>query len=166
MRDKEMPYSPFHNHFPEIAERETRTVIVLDRLKFDLPPAQYSFLEMFCDEPGCDCRRAFFSVVSSIQKDIQAVIAWGWETREFYVKWMGDDDPVIMRGLIGPALNLASPQSNFAPALLDLFRNVLLEDAAYVDRIKRHYAMFRQKIDNKASPAVLGKKKRSQKKKA
>jgi hypothetical protein len=149
-----MPYSLFYNHFSEIAESETRTVTVPERSEFNLPPAHYSFLEMFCDEPGCDCRRVFFSVVSSLQKDIQAVITWGWEKREFYAKWMGDDDPHIIRDLMGPALNLASPQSNYAPALLDLFRNVLLKDAAYVDRIKRHYAMFRQKIDNKACPTV------------
>jgi hypothetical protein len=88
-----MPYSSFHSRFPEIAERETRTVTLLELSDFNLPPAHYSFLEMFCDEPGCDCRRAFFSVVSSLQQDIKAVIAWGWEEREFYAKWMGDNDP-------------------------------------------------------------------------
>ena len=146
---KTMPYSLFHNYFPDIAERETRTVTVFENSKFNLPPAQYYFLEMFCDEPGCDCRRAFFTVKSSLQKDIKAVIAWGWETPEFYAKWMGDNDPLIIRDLIGPTLNLGSPQSKLAPALLDVFRTVLLEDAVFVNRIKRHYAMFRKKIDNK-----------------
>ena len=161
MRDiKIMPYSLFYNHFHEISEHETRIVTVIDQSVFNLPPADYSFLEMFCDEPGCDCRRVFFSVLSSLQNDIQAVITWGWEKREFYAKWMGDDDPIIIRDLIGPALNLVSPQTKFASALLDLFRNVLLKDAAYVDRIKRHYAMFRQKIDNQANSACLRKKKR------
>jgi hypothetical protein len=121
-REIKMPYSLFHSRFPKVAERETRTVTVINSADFNLPPARYSFLEMFCDEPGCDCRRVFFSVVSSLQKDIQAVITWGWEEREFYVTWMGNDDPRMIRDLIGPALNLASPQSNIAPALLDLFR--------------------------------------------
>ena len=94
-----MPYSLFHSRFPDVAERETRTVTVLDSADFNLPPARYSFLEMFCDEPGCDCRRVFFSVVSSLQKDIQAVITWGWEDQEFYVTWMGDDDPHIINDL-------------------------------------------------------------------
>ncbi len=153
-----MPYSLFHSRFPDVAERETRTVTVIDSSDFNLPPAHYSFLEMFCDEPGCDCRRVFFSVVSSLQKDIQAVIAWGWEEREFYTKWMGDDDPRFINDLIGPALNLASPRSNLAPALLYLLRNVLLQDAAYVERVKRHYAMFRQEVDKKAKRVVQGKK--------
>ncbi len=160
-----MPYSLFHSRYPDVAERETRTVIVIDSSDFNLPPAHYSFLEMFCDEPGCDCRRVFFSVVSSLQKDIQAVIAWGWEEREFYTKWMGDDDPRIINDLIGPALNLSSPQSNLAPALLYLFRNVLLQDTTYIERVKRHYAMFRQEVDNNAKRVVQGKKRRKRKRK-
>jgi hypothetical protein len=142
-----MPYTVFHSLFPELAERETRTVTVVHRLHFNLPPAQYAFLEMFCDEPGCDCRRVLFSVLSSLHEDVQAVIAWGWEDQEFYVKWLGDNDPIVIEELKGPALNLASSQSNLAPALLDLFRKVLLQDTPYLERVKRHYAMFREEID-------------------
>lgn len=160
-----MPYSLFHSRFPEIAERETRTVTLLDHSDFNLPPAHYSFLEMFCDEPGCDCRRVFFSVVSSLQQDIKAVIVWGWEEREFYVKWMGDNDPNVIDGLKGPELNLASPQSNLAPALLHLFREVLLQDISYVERVKRHYAMFRKKIDSKPKTLVQSKKRIKKKRK-
>jgi len=161
-----MQYSSFHSRFPEIAERETRTVTLLDHSDFNLPPAYYSFLEMFCDEPGCDCRRALFSVVSSLQQDIKAVIAWGWEERNFYAKWMGDNDPNVIDGLKGPALNLASPQSNLAPALLVLFREVLLQDIAYVERVKRHYTMFREKIEGKPKTLVQSKKRKKKKRKA
>ena len=56
-------------------------------------------------------------------------------------------------------------QLRFAPALLDLFRNVLLQDTAYVERVKRHYAMFRQEVDNKAKRVVQGKKRRKRKRK-
>lgn len=155
-----MPYTPFHSRFPDVAEHETRSVTVLKPSKFNLPPARYAFLEMFCDEPGCDCRRVFFSVVSSLRKEVEAVIAWGWEEREFYVKWMGDDDPLIIDDLKGPVLNLASPQSNLAPALLDLFREYSLQDTAYIERVKRHYDMFRRDIDNKAKRGVRGKKRK------
>lgn len=159
-----MPYSPFYNRFPEIAKRETRAVTVIDSLSFNLPPGTYSFHEMFCDEPGCDCRRVFFCVVPSFLNDIQAVIAWGWEDITFYSKWIGLKDPQIIKDLKGPALNLSSPQSNLAPALLNLLRKVLLPDTVYVDRIKRHYAMFRETVDGKfktgRSGKVLKKKKR------
>ena len=145
-----MPYSLFHSRFPEVAERETRTITVIDPSHFNVPPAHYSFIEMFCDEPACDCYRVFFSVVSSLQNDIKAVIAWGWEDQNFYAKWMGDNDPRVINDLIGPVLNLASPQSDLAPALLKMFQKVLLQDTAYIERVKQHYIMFREKIDKKS----------------
>ena len=145
-----MPYSPFYNRFPKIAKLETRAVTVIDPSAWNLPPASYYFHEMFCDEPGCDCRRVFFCVVSSLRQDIQAVIAWGWEDITFYAKWMGKNDPHIIKDLKGPALNLASPQSNLAPALLNLLRKVLLPDTTFIERIKRHYDMFRETVDYKS----------------
>lgn len=158
-----MSYSPFYSRFPEIAKCETRAVTVIDSSSWGLPPASYSFHEMFCDEPGCDCRRVFFCVTSSLQQDIQAIIAWGWEDITFYAKWMGVKDPRIINELKGPALNLASPQSNLAPALLNLLRRALLTDTTYVDRVKRHYAMFRETVDDKvkaAGPRKVRKKKK------
>ena len=134
----------------ETAEKETGTFTLFDESAFDLPPAQYSFLEMFCDEPGCDCRRVLFAVASSLEKDVQAVIAWGWEDRNYYVEWAGDDDPKIIDEFMGPVLNRESPQSENAPALLKLFKEVLLDDSNFIEKVKRHYDMFRTGVENRA----------------
>ncbi len=143
-----MPFVLFHDHFPAIAERETRTVTVLERSPAGLPPGHYALLEMYCDEPGCDCRRVFFYVVSSMRKDVQAVIAFGWEQPEFYAEWMKDDDPKVIIDLTGPVLNFGSPQSQLAPAILELVRDVVLKDEQYVQRLQTHYWMFRHRIDS------------------
>ncbi|XCN74873.1 MAG: hypothetical protein Q3M24_09070 [Candidatus Electrothrix aestuarii] len=145
-----MPYSFFYSRFPEIAEQKTRSVTIYDPSEFNLPPADYAFLEMYCDEPGCDCRRVFFTVISSCEDDVKAVISWGWEDQVFYSKWMKNSDPDVIKEMMGPVLNMMSPQSNLAPALLRVFREVLLPDTAYTERIKRHYAMFRQTVDKKS----------------
>lgn len=116
---------------------------------FDLPAWDYSFLEMFCNEKGCDCRRVMFSVVSSHREGLQAVVNWGWEDEDFYAKWLGEVNPDLVEEMKGPCLNLASPQSDLAPAILDLTKNVLLNDPAFVERIKRHYAMFRKKVEGR-----------------
>src|SRR5260370_36719107 len=50
----------------------------------------------------------------------------------------------------GPLVNLASTQRRKAPAILKLAANLLITDAAYVARLKRHYAMLREKIDRAA----------------
>ena len=41
-----------------------------------------------------------------------------------------------------------------APAILDLIENVVLKDAAYVERLKRRYRMFRDVVDGKTSRAT------------
>jgi tetratricopeptide (TPR) repeat protein len=135
--------------FPAIAEQETRTLTVLPDARTSVPAGGYGFLEMFCDEPGCDCRRVFFSVVSSTRHEIEAVVAWGWEDPKFYAAWMNNTDPQVVADLKGPVLNLGSPATALAPALLELTRTVLLQDTDYVERVKRHYQMFRQRIESR-----------------
>ena len=144
-----MPYAGFHNYFPEIGRRETRAVIIRDP-SLPLPPGEYGLIEMYCDEPGCDCRRVFFYVAASFRKGPEAVVAYGWEDEAFYARWMKLDDPVMLKALKGPTLNLGSPQSDLAPAILDLIENVVLKDEAYIERLKRHYRMFRDVVDGKA----------------
>lgn len=156
-----MPYAFFHEHFPEIAERETRSITVQEKLSSGLGPGEYGFLDMYCNERKCDCRRVFFYVVSPTKREPVAVIAYGWESREFYAKWMRDDDPEIIKDLQGPVLNMGSPQSSLAPAILEIVKDIILQDSAYVERIKTHYKMFRDKIDrNLLLKRRRGKKKR------
>ena len=144
-----MPFIMFYELFPEMAKRETRSLTVLPGKRGEIPAGHYGFLDMYCDEPGCDCRRVFLMVLSSPVQRTEAVIAWGWEDESFYRKWSHDDDlpSEQLEALKGPCLNMGSPETELAPALLDFVRNVLLTDPAYVERIKRHYRMFREKIE-------------------
>lgn len=144
-----MAFVGFPEWFPKVAERETRCITVTPEANDDLPPGQYVFLEMYCDEVGCDCRRVFFYVLDANTRDVAAVIAWGWEDEEFYRKWSKNLDESFAPLLKGPVLNDGSRQSRLAPALLKLVREVLLEDPDYIERIKRHYSMFRRKVDRK-----------------
>ncbi|MFC1652192.1 hypothetical protein ACFL3F_00590 [Planctomycetota bacterium] len=148
-----MPYQGFHELFPERAKAETRSIILEGEQKANcpLPAGTYSFLEMFCNERGCDCRRVMFYVLfdQDGQGHLEAVIAWGWENRSFYKKWFRENDPEMLALLKGPILNLGSPQSKLAPALLNLVREVLLQDPAYIERVKSHYWAFRNKIEGR-----------------
>jgi hypothetical protein len=146
-----MPFVPLHELCPDVASRETRTLTLMPGNTFALPPSDYQFCEMYCNEAGCDCRRVFFTVLSSTEREIQAIIAWGWEDAAFYARWLKDNDPRMVQELQGPVLNLGSPQSKNACTLLELAARVLLADAGYRERIKRHYALFRSKIDRGAN---------------
>jgi hypothetical protein len=139
-----MPYEPFHERFPEIAEKETRTLIAFNDP--DLPEGEYGLTEAYCNEPDCDCRRVFINVVDWRTGKVLATIAYGWESKKYYAKWLGDNDPDIIEELKGPALNSWSQQSKLAPALLQKVTYVL-KDQNYLNRIKGHYEMFRATVD-------------------
>jgi hypothetical protein len=139
-----MPMTLFMERFPEVGARETRSAKVAQR--HDLPDGEYGFLEFYCDEPGCDCRRVTISVLrpETGWSKIWATISYGWESADFYRKWSkAGSDPIEMQG---PGLDPLNAQSQFSPALLDLFR-FLLESTEYVERLKRHYRMFRDAVE-------------------
>ena len=143
----ESGYELFGVRFPEIAEKETRNLTIMDSSDFNLPKGIYIFHEMFCCEHGCDCRRVFFYVTFGSQHDLKAVVFYGWESPDFYRKWYNDDDPEMIAEMKGPALNMNSPQSKHAPEILRLVKNVLIKDKDYMDRVKRHYDMFKAEVD-------------------
>src|ERR1035437_577266 len=103
-----MPYAPFSERFPEVAHRETFMFRVALHHP-TLPPGPYALLEAYCDEPGCDCRRVFLHVLRAETRTLEAVIAFGWESRRFYAAWMGYAAPDVLDVLKGPALNVGSP---------------------------------------------------------
>ena len=162
-----MPFVAFHELCPEVAMQETRTIIVPPGARLGVPEGTYQYIEMFCDEPGCDCRRVFFTVVSADQQETEAVISWGWEDLAFYTQWLGFGDEDMAKEMQGPILDLGSPHSRKAEVLLQLARKMLLADPLYVERIKRHYALFRSKIDQgvkKPKKAKKGKQARKRRK--
>jgi hypothetical protein len=139
-----MPYESFHSLFPEIAAKETRTITVLNHKT--IPTGQYVLTELYCNEPDCDCRRVFFDVYDPERRKSMAIVAYGWESETFYARWYGENDPQTIRDLQGPALNLGSQQSKYARAFLALIKDIL-KDSNYVSRLKRHYRIFKDAVD-------------------
>ncbi|RJX47844.1 hypothetical protein [Halonotius pteroides] len=129
-----------------MAKEETRHINILNE-GGRLPEGRYLLIELFCTDPTCDCRRVFFNVTHVESDQLQAVIAYGWEDREFYRDWFGREAQGFIDELKGPSLNTASPQSPLAPILLKKVESVL-EDEEYVDRIERHYEMFKHAISD------------------
>ena len=142
-----MPMVPFHELFEDVARRETRFITILADDE-PVPRGEYGLFESYCDEPGCDCRRVFINVVRAGTKGFLATIGFGWEGKAFYRDWMkapvGDE---VTDALSGAQLEPMQRQSDIAPALFKLVKELVLSDQAYVERIKRHYRMFREKVD-------------------
>jgi hypothetical protein len=137
-----MELVPFYIRFPDLAEKETRSIFIFK--SGDLPPGQYDLLELFCDDPKCDCRRVVISVISPQRGTAPlATINYGWERVEFYARWLGTWQNAVE--CKGPSLAPLNPQTADSEALLALFKSAL-EDEQYRERLKRHYELFKSTL--------------------
>jgi len=132
---------PFIELFPEIGQAETRCAMKF-RDDGGLPAGKYCFVESYCGAADCDCRRVFLNVESDGKW--LATIGFGWEGKDYYRKWFGGKDADgIAAQMAGAALELSGHHSQYDRALLALFKDSLMNDRVYVERLKRHYAMFK-----------------------
>jgi len=128
-----MPMELFYHRFPEIAERETRTIKVLRKgARIPLPENEYGFTEFYCNEKGCDCRRVMIRVMTPDSMESLATINMGF-----------DSD----RSEAGPFLDPLSPQSPYADTLMQCFLDEINNDHAYLVRLQRHYVVFKEKVE-------------------
>ena len=145
-----MHFISFLELLPEIAEKETRRVTI--RNDPHVPDGEYAFMDAHCGDKTCDCRRVFINVVQidpHYQAHNVATISYGWESFAFYRKWSGGMPNDMLMEFKGPCLDAFQKQSVHAPFFLDFFKNNILTDAAYVNRLKKHYALFKWKTGMK-----------------
>jgi len=94
----------------------------------------YSFIEAYCVQENCDCRRVSLLVVNEKSK-IVAVIEFGFDP----------DGPFA-----GPFLNPAEKQSAAAGDLLQIFVEAVNDNQPWLKGMYRHYKEVRKKIDGRA----------------
>jgi hypothetical protein len=131
---------PFVSRFPELGGRETRVATFVEG--GEVPAGKYLFLEYYCADEDCDCRRVIIRVVlESPEPELIATIDYGWEEPEFYATWMGSE--AEEDEMTGATLDPLLPQSRHSSFFLRFYGEMILRDPAYVERLKRHYAMFK-----------------------
>ncbi|MDA0349822.1 MAG: hypothetical protein O3C43_22350 [Verrucomicrobia bacterium] len=126
------------------AWNETRVLTVKDP-GFGLPPGEFAFVEFYCADPSCDCRRVVLQVWSkdTLGQSL-ASISYGWEDEAFYTEW-NHGDAQMGRDMKGPELEFFQPQSNLADKLLHQFKETIMSDKAYLKRLETHYAFAKEK---------------------
>lgn len=145
-----MAFAPLSQYFKKEAAEETRSIFVGEG--GSLPPGGYFFVELYCEDSTCDCRRAFIQVYSNrVTPGVPlATISFGWEDEAFYRGWarfpITDGD---LRELMGPSLATHAPQSAYAEALLAELEG-LLREPGYRGQIVRHYRMVRGVVEGGA----------------
>ena len=153
-----MAYIPLYKLLPEVAMKETCTITVAQQNHFRLPEGEYGMVEMFCNDEDCDCRRVIIMVMYSQAFKPVAYISFGWESQDYYASWyssgkvtkysdMDTDDQLRIEDMRIAHLNTMSPQSEIATTVFKMVDALVLQDRAYVDRLKHHYMQFRAKVD-------------------
>jgi len=156
---------PLHTKFPELGETEMRVVTTIGDPY--LPDGRYGFMECFCDAPDCDCHRVLIHVISDNNPgNIYATINYGWKSKKFYANFLGHDNFLLSDDdLQGAFLDHLNPQSEYATIMLKIFIN-LLKDQSYVERLERHYHLFKGTLSQKSKASnILNFKSKAKKKK-
>jgi hypothetical protein len=137
---------PFARLFPELASAETRTATLAPLRPGDppdFPPAdEYAFFEHYCADRKCDCRRVLIYVYARHAAQHVATISHAF-----------DPPPPGARIRQQTFLDPILPQTQWAPALLDLFAHELFSDQDYRQRLRLHYRMFKSVVTNPFHPA-------------
>jgi hypothetical protein len=101
-------------------------------------PEQYHFLEMYCPDPECDCRRVILWVARGDDGEVVASIIYGFdppsEREDPY--WREVDDEQTY-------LDPLNPQSELSEEMMDIFEAVVLTPN-YQERLERHYELVKE----------------------
>ncbi len=148
---------PLVHRLPEIAKRETRFAIL--RGYDPLPDGDYAFMESYCDDPDCDCRRVLITVFcEQLHPNPVATLNYGWESPSYYADWGSDSE--FSAKMAGVIVEPFGKQSVHSRALATLFEEIL-EDPAYKDRLRRHYAQFKATLQAAGVPSKRRQRRRA-----
>ncbi|MDD2736120.1 MAG: hypothetical protein PHF56_19490 [Desulfuromonadaceae bacterium] len=126
-----MSLQPYSVIFPE--KEEPVMALQLDRKTGKIPKGAYGFIELYCTDKECDCRRTTLFVLNEKMQE-KAVISLGFDP---------DDD------MAGPFLDGFYTQSPYAGHLLDIFVELINDNPEFLDAMHRHYREVRTKVEGK-----------------
>lgn len=138
-----MYFVPFYFEDQNGEPGKLRQIMVLQD-GLDLPQDTYVFLENYCINKNCDCRKVMINAISKSNPKILGTFTYGWEELKYYTKWLSGDKELAIE-LKGPALELGGIQSEYAEILLRKFKG-LVEDEQYRERLKEHYQLFKKRL--------------------
>lgn len=127
---------PLAAHCPDLAREETKVV----ELAFGSgrSPTPVAFVERFCDESDCDCRRVTLQLVDLDSREELASVGMDFEETE-----AGVDRPVYFE---------RTSRGDIEAHLLRAVVEGYVVHTDYPERLRRHYRMFRDVVESGASP--------------
>jgi uncharacterized protein YecA (UPF0149 family) len=112
-----------------------------------LPSGEYAFLDTYCTNNTCDCRKTIIQIFHE-NKHVSTV-SYGWESPNFYLRWLkSTKDRKLAKEMSGVSIDYSSPDLVSSDAII-LFINRLL-DEKWISMLKENYRLIRKtaKPDN------------------
>lgn len=127
------------------AECQIRTVVLTDDPY--LPSGEYSFLDTYCMENNCDCRKTIIQIFHD--NKLVSIVGYGWESPKFYLRWLNSTRyRKLVKGMSGLSIDSSSPNLVSPKGILLLVQHLL--DDNWTSMLRKHYSLIRKaaKPDN------------------
>jgi len=116
-----------------------RTVTISDDRR--LPDGEYKFVEHYCTDKDCDCRKTIIRVFH--EDRCVSTVDYGWEDPKFYLKWLkSTKDKEMAQEMSGLSIDFMSPDLVSPEAILALVEHLM--DEKWLAMIKESYRLVRE----------------------
>ena len=112
-----------------------------------LPSGEYSFIDSYCTDNTCDCRKTIILIFH--EKKHVSTVSYGWEKPKFYLRWLKNTkDRKLAEEMSGLSIDFASPDLVSPKGILLLVDHLL--DEKWISMLKENYRLIRKttKPDN------------------
>jgi hypothetical protein len=137
-------------------EHLMRSVVIADDPH--LPSGEYSFIDTYCTDNTCDCRKTIIQIFH--EKKLVSIVSYGWESPKFYLRWLKNTkDRVLAEEMSGLSIDFSSPDRVSPEGILLLVNHLL--DEKWISILKENYRLIRNtaKPDNIISmPSKISRK--------
>jgi len=150
-------YEQLYHILPEVAMKETRSVVFTNENHFGITPGEYGLVELYCTDAKCDCKRVCFKIMSATIQDAVATIYYGWGSLDYYTDWfnmgrntlheMDEYDQESVYNMHGFHICELSPQTEIARPMLKFLEAYIRDNEDYANRLKQHYKLVRAKVE-------------------
>jgi len=91
-------------------ECQIRTVVLADDPY--LPSGEYTFLDTYCTDHTCDCRKTIIQIFHDGK--LVSIVSYGWESPKFYLRWLkSTSDHELAKEMSGLSIDFSSPDLNY-----------------------------------------------------
>ncbi len=112
-----------------------------------LPPGEYTFIDTYCTDNTCDCRKTIIQIFHD--EKLVSIVSYGWENPKFYLRWLcSTRDLEFAKEMSGVSIDPSSPDRVSPQGILLLVNHLM--DPKWISILKENYRLIRKisKPDN------------------